>query len=99
MKSFIKISLLLLLHAAAPAQQGSVYELQQRKQLDSLQIAVKNAANDTIRMDLYQKLATFYGEVNVKRDSSLYFSEQQLVISQKLKLKLWEAGALDNIGF
>ena len=63
MKLFIKITLLLLLPVFVSAQS-------EQKQLDSLQIALKNAANDTIRMDVYFQLGLFYNEINP--DSSLF---------------------------
>ncbi|MEJ7830358.1 MAG: hypothetical protein WKF91_19270, partial [Segetibacter sp.] len=97
MKSLIKIVLFLWLPAVALAQPGSSFYLQkQQKEFAGLQSALNNAANDTIRMDLYNKIASYY-EV-IRRDSFLYFSEQQLIISQKLKLPLYEADALDGIG-
>ena len=97
MKYIIKITLFLLLSASVPAQQTSFFEQKQKKELDSLHLVLKNAANDTIRMNLYLRLSLYYMEI--KRDSSLYYREQQLIISQKLKLKLSEANALDYIGF
>ena len=89
--------LFLFLPVFANAQQNSFYEQARQKQLDSLHLALKHAANDTIRMDLYQKLSFYF--MQSKRDSSLYFREEQLAISKKLKLKIWEADALCNIGF
>ncbi len=90
MKIFIKIPLLLLLPFFVSAQSD-------QKQLDSLQVALKNAANDTIRMDVYYQLGLFYNEIN--RDSSLFYLDQSIPIAQKLKLKLNEAQALDNKGY
>jgi hypothetical protein len=43
----------------------------QHNQLDSMHLALKNAANDTIRMDAYLKLGSFYEDVNL--DSSMYY--------------------------
>ncbi len=98
MKSLIKIVLFLWLPGVALAQPGSSFYIQkQQEEFASLQSALNNAANDTIRMDLYNKIASYY-EV-IRRDSFLYFSEQQLIISQKLKLPLYEADALDGIGY
>ena len=90
MKIYIKIALLLLLPVFVLAQSG-------QKKLDSLHIALKNAANDTIRMDVYFQLGLFYNEIN--RDSSLFYLDQSIPIAQKLKLKLNEAQALDNKGY
>ena len=91
----IKIILFLLLPAGIQAQLNSSYIKEQ--QLDSLQVALKNAANDTIRLDLYKEFASYYS--TIKRDSSLYFSNLQLAISQKLNLKLDEADALNDLSF
>ena len=101
MKLLNNILLFLLLPVFADAQQNSFYEQEQKKQLDSLQLTLKNATNDTLRMDLYKKLSRHYEyeEIKIKRDSSRYFTQLQLLISQKLKLKLWEADALSHIGF
>ncbi len=52
MKLLLKISLLLLLPAFVQAQQ-------QQKQLDSLYLALKNTANDTLRMDYYGSTKCF----------------------------------------
>ncbi len=79
------------------AQQSLYYSQLQKKQLDSLQLALKNTTNDTVRMDLSRKLGFYYRQI--QRDSSLYFTEQQLFISQKLKLKLYEADAFIYIGY
>ena len=90
MNVFIKISLLLLLPVFAKAQDSQKY-------LDSLHLALKSAANDTIRMDIYRQLGFYYGEVN--RDSSLYYNYQSLPIAQKLKLKIDEARILSWKGY
>jgi len=90
MKQFIKIALLLLLPVFVSAQS-------EQKQFDSLQVALKNAANDTIRMDVYYQLGLFYNEIN--RDSSLFYLDQSIPIAQKLKLKINEANALGVKGY
>jgi tetratricopeptide (TPR) repeat protein len=66
-------------------------------QLESLHRSLKNAANDTIRMDVYLNLALYYNEIN--RDSSLFYLAKGLPIAQKLKLKLYEAHFLENRGY
>ena len=68
-----------------------------QKQLDSLHVALKNASNDTVRMDVYFQLELFYNEINL--DSSLFYLDQSIPIAQKLKLKINEAGALTNKGY
>src|ERR1017187_7859960 len=90
MKLCIKILLLLLLPAFIQAQQ-------QHKQLDSLRMALGNAANDTIRMDVYDQLAYYFYEVNA--DSSLLYAEKELQIARRLNLKIYEANALAHEGY
>ena len=84
------VFLLLLLPVFVEAQ------LQQDR-LNSLHQALKNAANDSIRMDAYYKLAQYYNEIN--RDSTLYYLAKGIPISQKLELKLYEAHMLENQGY
>ena len=90
MKQFIKILLLLLLPAFVQAQQ-------QHKELDSLRMALGNAANDTIRMDVYDQLSYYFYEVNV--DSSLLYAEKELQTARQLNLKIYEANALTHLGY
>ena len=90
MKLFIKISLLLLLPVFVSAQSG-------QKKLDSLHLALKNAANDSIRMETYQELNWYYQEVN--RDSAIYYCDLALPIAKQLKLRLHEAYILDSKGY
>jgi signal transduction histidine kinase len=90
MKIFIKILLLFLLPAFVHAQL-------QYKQLDSLHLALKNAANDTLRMDVHSQLGALYLETN--RDSALHHIDQSISIAQKLKLKINEAYPLALKGF
>ncbi len=89
MKIFIKLLLLLLL---------PVFVLSQSQQkLDSLHIALRNASNDSIRMEKYQELHWFYQEVN--RDSAMFYCDQALPIAKQLKLSLHEANILDGKGY
>jgi signal transduction histidine kinase len=60
-------------------------------------LALKNAANDTVRLDVAFKLALFYNEIN--KDSALFYLAQSLPIAQKLELKLIEAHILENRGY
>ena len=53
--------------------------------LDSLQRELKNAANDSVRMNLYDELGWYYFEIN--RDSALSYFEKELPIAKKLNLK------------
>ena len=69
----------------------------QQDKLANLHLALKNAANDTTRMDAYGQLGLYYNTVN--GDSSLFYLAQSLSIAQKLKLKLYEAWLLQNQGY
>jgi len=89
-KEIIKIAILLFSPVVVPAQS-------QLTQLDSLQLVLNNATNDTMRMDAYWHIAGYYAEIN--RDSSLLYCRQSLSVAQKLKLKLAEANILEGIGF
>jgi signal transduction histidine kinase len=90
MKKIFKIILLLFLPVF-------VWSQSQQDELDRRHLALKNAANDTIRLDISFKLALFYNEIN--RDSALFYIAQSLPIAQKLSLKLIEAHILENRGF
>ncbi|HKJ82206.1 MAG TPA: ATP-binding protein [Ignavibacteriaceae bacterium] len=67
------------------------------EKLDSLQLALNNAANDTVRMDAYYNMALYYLEIN--RDSSVYYDNKSISLAQKLRLKLNEAAALSDKGY
>ncbi len=79
-----------MLPVFASAQSG-------QKQLDSLHLAIKNAANDTVRMDVCIQLGNYYKYLSY--DSLLYYQEQALSFSRNLKLRLNEASILFSIGF
>ncbi|MES1221891.1 MAG: ATP-binding protein [Bacteroidota bacterium] len=90
MKLFLKIVFFLLFPVFLKAQTLP-------SQLDMLQQELKNSPNDTIRMNLYDKLGWYYAEIN--RDSSLSYFEMELPIARKLNLKLYEADALNGTGY
>jgi len=90
MKNLVKLSLLLILPVFISAQPLET-------QLESLHRSLKNASNDTIKMDVYLNLALYYNEIN--RDSSLFFLANGLPLAQKLNLKLYEAHFLENRGY
>ena len=79
------------------AQQNPYWEVWQKEQGDSLQLYWNNTTNDTIRMGLARSLGYYYMEINL--DSSYYFLQKQASLALQLKTKLWEADALDNIGY
>ena len=90
MKRILKITLLVLIPILAFAQPKET-------KIDSLYTVLKNTANDTIRMDVSFQLALYFNEIN--RDSALFYLEQSLPIAQKLKLKIYEADILQNMGY
>ena len=76
MKRCITIMLFLVLPVFVSAQSRFMYILSDTtlsgtQKSDSLQLALKNAANDTIRMDAYFSLALYYLETD--RDSAVYY--------------------------
>src|ERR1700691_1623352 len=89
MKRFIKISLLLLLPWLAKAQTGQEYR-------DSLHRALESAADDTIRMIIYDNLGSYYQKVNY--DSILNYAELELQLARVLHQHLDAAGALFMMG-
>jgi signal transduction histidine kinase len=78
-KLLLKIILFLLLPTFANAQS-------QQKELDSLHIALKKAANDTVKMVTLNNLASYYAESN--RDSSMLFIEEAILIAKKTNQQL-----------
>ena len=90
MRSLLKIHFLLCLPAFVTAQF-------QRNQLDSMHQVVRHASNDTIRMDAYNKLGSYYDDVNL--DSSVYYSEKGIVIAKQLQLNLNKAEMLTNMSW
>jgi two-component system NtrC family sensor kinase len=96
MKLFIKIFLLLLLPVSSMSRQSPYWKFLDKNQADSFRIALEHENNDTSLIYLNWKLGWYYQEI--QRDSSLYFFQQLLSLSQKLKSKLWEAEACNGIG-
>jgi adenylate cyclase len=90
MNSLLKIVILLLLPFSVPAQSP-------KNKPDSLHLALKNATNDTMRMNAYDQLHYYYREVNW--DSALYYAEIEISIAGKLKLALDEARLLQSKGY
>ena len=98
MRHFNKIIFFLLVSVISIAQKDPFVEMWSDKQIDSLREEWKHTAgNDTMQMRIARSLGWFYQENN--RDSSLYFQSIQLKLAKKLKLKLWEADALDQGGW
>ena len=90
MKSVLRIVILILLPGWAGAQAGDSYE-------SGLFMKLKNAANDTIRMDVYRQLGFYHQDSDA--DTGLVYHMEQLNLAEKLKLRLWEADAHEQIGY
>src|SRR5215218_5650498 len=90
MRIFYRLVFLLLLPSVGIAQF-------QMNQLDSMHHVIQHAANDTILMDAYFKLGSFYDDVNL--DSSVYYANKGVVIARKLRLRMHEAESFMNSSF
>ncbi len=76
---------------------GQILESLSKKRSDSLYSVLHRSNNDTEKMVICRRLASYYGERN--RDSAIYFSEQQLSLAKKLKQPLWQGWALSIISY
>jgi len=92
----VKTILYILLPVFSMAQVNPLYLEPTKKQADSLRKVLDRNINDTLRMLANRELSLFYFDINA--DSAIYFIEKDLPIARKLKLKLWEADALDLKG-
>ena len=90
MKFILPVFLLIVLPVISHAQAKQKYK-------DSLLTALKNASNDTIRLDINRKLGFYYQDS--EPDTALNYHENQLALAKKLHLKLWEADAYEQIGY
>jgi two-component system, NtrC family, sensor kinase len=97
MKSIFKLVLFQLLPTFLFSQQYAFYHLPNESQYDSVEKALPGIRNDTVRMAAYHELAFYLLES--KRDSAFYFLDQELNLSRKFNLKLWECDALDNSAY
>lgn len=99
MKKNIIIVVFILTCSVLKAQTGSLYDYDKfsQERFDSLQQAFKSTTNDTVRLDLSRELGLCY--IEGRADSAVYFHELQLSIARKLNMKLWQADALDNLGY
>ncbi len=101
-RAFLFLILFLSMLGFCQAQSGlfsilSDTTLSGAKKLDRLQLALRNAANDTVRMDAYYNLALYYLEIN--RDSAVYYDDKSIALAQQLGLKLDEAASLSDRGY
>jgi signal transduction histidine kinase len=89
--------LFVLVPVVSVAQQNAYWEVWQKEQGDSLRWIWNKATDDTIRMGIARSLGYYYQEIDL--DSAFYFLKQQADLAVQLNAKLWEADALDNIGY
>ncbi len=85
------ISLMLLITIFASAQNNQFYTVS-KHEADSLRLLFQHTKNDILKMSISKDLARYY--LN-NRDSSIFFTDQQLKLAKLLNQKLWEASALD----
>jgi two-component system, NtrC family, sensor kinase len=81
---------LLIMPIVSFAQFDQVY-------IDSLQTVLNNAANDTIRLEINRQLGFYYQDSDP--GTALIYHQEQLRLSKKLNLKLWEADAYQQVGY
>ena len=65
-----------------------------KKYADSLNLMIRQASNDTQRMDNLFRLSSYY--IQSYRDSALLLNEQAMEIAKKIKQPLWVANALND---
>ena len=71
------------------AQKDPTWGYVNKQQADSLRRSLITEKNDTLKMAAFRSLGFYYQAF--KRDSGLFFHEQQLALSKKLNMKLWLA--------
>jgi len=86
-----------LIPAFAMAQKDPTWGYVTDKQADSLKHSVATEKNDTIRLAAFRSLGFYYQDFIA--DSGLYFHEQQLALSKKLNMNLWQADAYSQAGY
>ena len=96
MKRLVQILLLSLIPAFSMAQIDPTWGYVNKQQADSLKGSVKTEKNDTLKMAAFRSLG-FYYQAFIP-DRGLYFHEQQLALSKKLKMNLWQADAYSQAG-
>ncbi len=97
MKTFIKLFLLCLIPVFAMAQKDPNWGYVTQQQADSLKRSVLTEKNDTLKLAAFRSLGFYYQDFIA--DSGLYFHEQQLALSKKLKMKLWQADAYSQAAY
>ncbi len=89
MKTYLKILFLLILPALMIAQSDTYLMQSTKSQADSMKMVIASTSDDTLKMAYSRRLGLYYSEI--KKDSGIYFLEQQIELAEKLKLQLWEA--------
>ena len=89
MKISITICLLFSVWTTTPGQVNYL-----KKYADRLNLTIRQASNDTQRMDNLFRLSSYY--IQSYRDSVLMLNEQAMEIAQKIKQPLWVANALND---
>jgi signal transduction histidine kinase len=97
MKLLTTIVLLSLMPGFSKAQQFPYWEVWNKTQADSLRSVWNTTTSDTTRLGTARSLCAYYTEINL--DSALYYVQEELALAGKLKQKLWEADALDMMGY
>ncbi len=97
MKLFVKISLLCLLPTFCMAQIDPTWGYVSAQQADSLKRSLQTEKNDTLKLAAYRSLGFYYQDI--KRDSGVYFHEQQLALAKKLNRRLWQADAYSQAAY
>ncbi len=97
LKTFIKFFLFYLLPASTMAQKDPTWGYVTAQQADSLKHSLLTEKNDTLKMAAFRSLGFYYQDFIA--DSGLYFHEQQLVLSKKMKMNLWQADAYGQAGY
>src|ERR1700710_1194978 len=95
MRHLLKIILFLLPGFAF--SQDLIFNSPNKKQVDSLQLLLSHANNDTLEMLIYSKLGSYNVEKNGPVAADYY--TKQITLTRKLKQRLWEAQALLNLSY
>ena len=86
-----------MIPAFAIAQKDPNWGYVTKQQADSLKRSVLTEKNDTLKLAAFRSLGFYYQDI--KPDTGLYFHEQQLALSKKLKMNLWKADAYSQAGY
>ncbi len=86
-----------MIPASTMAQKDPTWGYINKQQADSLKRSVQTEKNDTLKMAAYRSLGFYYQDFIA--DSGLYFHAEQLALSKKLKMNLWQADAYSQAGY